>query len=40
MKLKSDIKNATQFTLNLSSIVVGDCNDVTNFPDKLLFTYT
>ena len=37
MKLKSEVKNATQFTLNLPSTVVGDA---TNFPHKLLFTYT
>ena len=31
-KLKSEIKNSTQVTLNLSSYVVGESNDETNFP--------
>ena len=34
-KLKSGIKNITQVTLNLSSNVVGDSNDETNFSHKL-----
>ena len=37
-KLKSGIKNGTQLTLNLSSNVIGDSNDKTNFPHKLLLT--
>ena len=36
--LKSEIKNSTEVTLNLSSNVVGDSNDQTNFPHKLLLT--
>ena len=32
------IKNATEVTLNLSSNVIGDSNDETNFPHKLLLT--
>ena len=39
-KLKSGKKNATQVTLNLSSNVIGNSNDETNFPHKLLFTNT
>ena len=35
-KLKSGIKKGIQVTLNLSSNVVGDSNDETNFPHKLL----
>ena len=35
-KLKSGIKNGTEVTLNLSSNVIGDSNDETNFADKLL----
>ena len=35
-KLKSGIKYGTQVTLNLSSNVVGDPNNETNFPHKLL----
>ena len=35
-KLKSGIENGTQVTLKLSSNVVGDYNDETNFPHKLL----
>ena len=34
--LKSGIKNGTEVTLNLSSNVIGDFNDETNFPHKLL----
>ena len=37
-KLKSAIKNGTEVTLNLSSNIVGDCNDENNFPCKLLLT--
>ena len=39
-KLKSRIKNITNVTLNPSSNVVGDSNDETNFPHKLLSTNT
>ena len=39
-KLKSGIKNSTEVTLKLSSIVVGDSNDENNFPHKLLLTTT
>ena len=35
-KLKSGIKNGTEGTLNISSNVVGNSNDETNFPNKLL----
>ena len=35
-KSKSEIKNSTEVTLNLSSNVVGDSNDKNNFPHKLL----
>ena len=38
--LKSRIKNGIGGTLNLLSNVVGDCNDDTNFPHKLLLTNT
>ena len=37
-KLKSGIKNGTEVTLNLSSNMIGDSNDETNFPHKLLLT--
>ena len=37
-KSKSRINNDTALTLNLSSNVVGDSNDETNFPCNLLFT--
>ena len=37
-KLKSGIKNGSQVTLNLSSNVVGQSNDETNFPNKLILT--
>ena len=36
--LKSRIKNVTEVTLILSSIVVGDSNNETKFPHKLLLT--
>ena len=39
-KLKSELKNGTEVTLNLSSNVIGDSNDETNFPHKLLITDT
>ena len=35
-KLKSGIKNDTEVTLNLSTNVIGDSNDETNFPHKWL----
>ena len=35
-KLKSTIKNGTKVTLNLSTILIGNSNDETNFPHKLL----
>ena len=38
--LKSAIKNRTEVTLNLSSNLVGNSNDETNFPQKLLLTDT
>ena len=34
-KWKTGIKNGTKVTLNLSSNMVGDSNDETNFPHKL-----
>ena len=37
-KLKSGIKNGTEVTLKLSSNVVGNSHDKTNFPHKLLIT--
>ena len=37
-KLKSAIKNGTDFVLRLSSNMVGNSNDETNFPQKLLLT--
>ena len=39
-KLKSGIKNGTEVTLNLSSNLIGNSNDKTNFPHKLLLTNT
>ena len=39
-KLKSEIKNGTEVTLNLSSNVIGNSNDETNFPHTLLLTNT
>ena len=39
-KLKSGIKNGTEVTLNLSSNLIGNYNDETNFPLKLLLTNT
>ena len=37
-KLKSAIKNKTKVVLRLSSNVVGNSDDETNFPHKLLLT--
>ena len=37
-KMKSDIKNGTEVTLNLSSNVIGNSDNKTNFPHKLLLT--
>ena len=39
-KVKSGINNATQITLNLSSNVIGESYDKTNFLHKLLLTNT
>ena len=39
-KLKSGVKDGTEVTLNLASNVVGDSDDETNFPYKLLLTNT
>ena len=39
-KLKSGVKNGTEVTLKLSSNVIGDCKDDTDFPHKLLSTNT
>ena len=39
-KLKSGIKHGTEVTLTLSSNVVGESNDETNLPHKLLLTNT
>ena len=39
-KLISAIRNKTQFSLNLSSNLIGNSNDETIFPHKLLFTNT
>ena len=38
--MKSARKNITEITLNLSSNIVGDSNDESNFPHKLLLTNT
>ena len=38
IKLKSGIKNRIEVTLNLSSKLVGNSNDETNFPYKLMLT--
>ena len=38
IKLKSGIKNRFEVTLNLSSKLVGNSNDETNFPYKLMVT--
>ena len=37
-KLKSAIKHGTDFILRLSSNMIGNSKDETNFPDKLLLT--
>ena len=39
-KLKSETKNGTEVTLNLSSNVICNSNDETNFPHTLLLTNT
>ena len=39
-KLKSAIKNGIEITLHLSSNLIGNSNDETNFPHKLLLTDT
>ena len=39
-KLKSPIKNGTEVTLNLSSNLIANSNDETNFPHKLLLPDT
>ena len=37
-KLKSAIKNESEVVLRLSSNMIGDSDDETNFPHKLLLT--
>ena len=37
-KLKSEIKNASEVNLNFSSYVIGDSDDETSSPYKLLLT--
>ena len=39
-KLKFPIKNVTEVTLKLSSNLIGNSNDKTSFPHKLLLTNT
>ena len=39
-KLKSAIENGTDVVLRLSSNIIGNSNDETNFPHKLLLTNT
>ena len=39
-KLKSSIKNETDIVLRISSSMVGNSNDNTNFPHELLLTNT
>ena len=39
-KLKSGIKNRTEVTWSLSSNLIGNFNDKTNFPHKILSTDT
>ena len=39
-KLISGIKNGTKVTLHLSSNLIGNSNDETNFPHKLVLTDT
>ena len=36
-KLKSQIKNGTEVILNISSNLIGNSNDKTNFPHTLLW---
>ena len=38
-KLKSAIKNGTDSILNLSSNMIGNCDDETNFRHKFLLTH-
>ena len=38
--MKSTIKNETEVTLNLSSNIIGYCNDENSFPNQLLLTNT
>ena len=38
-KLKSAIKNESEVVLRLSSNMISDSNDKTNFPHELLLTY-
>ena len=38
MKLKSSIKDGTEVTLNLSSSLIRNSNDETNFPNELVVT--
>ena len=37
-KLKSSVKNETDVVLRISSSMVGNSNDNTNFPNELLLT--
>ena len=39
-KLEFATKNGTEVTLDLSSNLIGNCNDETNFPHKVLLTDT
>ena len=39
-KLKSGIENGTRVNLNISSNAIGESNNGTNFPHKLLLTNT
>ena len=39
-KLKPGIKHGTEVTLNLSSNLIGNSNDETNFPHEILLTDT
>ena len=39
-KVKSGMKNGTEVTLNLSWNLIGNSNDETNFPHKILLTDT
>ena len=39
-KFKSGIKNGTEVALIISSNVVGNSNDINNFPHKLFLTNT